>query len=222
MAGRGSLQEVNSIENKNLFMFKDDQWVTAKEPLHTDKPNLAGIGLGMSFAETLQGTFDKKIGLIPCAYGGTSLSQWQKGGFLYDTAVSTTKEALKNSRIKGILWHQGESDSDKLETAESYKERFLPFINSLLSEIPNANIPIILGELGEFLLHYQECNYSHIVNKQLRDLCEAESQFAYVSSKGLTDNGDFLHFNAKSLRKLGNRYATAWMKCSQRLGVDLE
>lgn len=49
MAGRSSLQEVEPIENSDVFMFRENQWVKAKVPLHTDKPELAGIGLGMSF-----------------------------------------------------------------------------------------------------------------------------------------------------------------------------
>jgi hypothetical protein len=204
MAGRGSLHEVESIENKDILMFRENAWVTAKEPLHTDKPNLAGIGLGMSFAETLQIKFEKKIGLIPCSFGGTSLSEWEKGGKLYANACSVTMEALKNSTLKGILWHQGESDSNNLVTAQSYKEKFLSFIDSLLTDIGISNIPIMVGELGEFLDQYPECSYSHIVNKHLEDLCIGQNHFAYVSSKGLTHNGDFLHFNAASLRDFGN------------------
>jgi hypothetical protein len=222
MAGRGSLQEVKPIENKDIFMFRDDKWLIAKEPLHTDKPNLAGIGLGMSFSETLQRKFEKPIGLIPCAYGGTSLREWQKGGRLYANAAGVTIEALRASTLKGILWHQGESDADSLETAESYKARFLIFIDSLLTDIGITNMPIILGELGDFLVTIQKCAYSHIVNEHLEDICRGEKLFSFVSSKGLTHNGDFLHFNAKSLRELGNRYAFAWEECSQRLGVTLE
>jgi hypothetical protein len=221
MAGRGYLEEVGPIENKDIFMFRNDKWVRAKEPLHTDKPDLAGIGLGMSFAEILQRKSGKKIGLIPCAYGGTSLNAWQKGGSLYANAAGETIKALKNSTLKGILWHQGENDAHSLDTAENYKERLLFFIHSLLSDISIPNPPIILGGLGDFLVHNQECSYSHIINKHLEEICSG-NPFAYVSAKGLTDNGDLLHFDAKSLREFGNRYAIAWEECRQRLGVTLE
>jgi hypothetical protein len=171
MAGRGYLEEVDPIENKDIFIFRNDNWVMAKEPLHTDKPDLAGIGLGMSFAETLQRKSGKKIGVIPCAYGGTSLNAWQKGGRLYATAEGETLKALKNSTLKGILWHQGESDADSLEKAVSYKERFLFFIDSLLNDIGIPNIPIILGGLGGFLVVNPECAYSHIINKHVEEIC---------------------------------------------------
>jgi hypothetical protein len=175
----------------------------------------------MSFAETLQRKSEKKIGIIPCAYGGTSLNEWQKGGSLYANAVGETLKALKNSTLKGILWHQGESDADSLDTAENYKEKFLLFIDSILNNLGTHNPPIILGGLGDFLVHHQECGYSHFINKHLEDI-SVGGPFEYVSSRGLTDNGDCLHFNAKSLREFGNRYAIAWEECSQRLGVTLE
>ncbi len=105
MAGRGLLQEVEPIENKDILMFTDSNWVIANEPLHDDKPELAGIGLGMSFADSLQRKFGRKIGCIPCAFGGTALREWQKGEYLYTNAVDKTVEALETSRLKGVLWH---------------------------------------------------------------------------------------------------------------------
>jgi hypothetical protein len=221
MAGRGRLVEVKPIQNSDVFMFRDNKWVTAKEPIHTDKPDLAGIGLGMSFADELNRKYNKQIGLIPCAFGGTSLEQWRKGGELYLNAVESTREALKKSSLKGILWHQGESDSDRIDTAESYKDRFLPFINSLMEDIGVSDMPIILGELGEFLAEFSECSYYKKVNEQLEDIARENKCFDLISARDLTDNGDLLHFNSASLRAFGNRYASAWEACSERLGMNL-
>lgn len=222
MAGRGLIHEADTIYNDNLYMFRDNTWMLAEEPLHTDKPDLAGIGLGMSFADTLQRKFDKKIGLIPCAFGGTSLAEWKQGELLYTNAVSETIKALESSSLKGILWHQGESDADHLSTAQNYKDRFQTFIASLLVDINQTSIPIIIGELGEFLLKYENCAYSPVINNQLKSLSLDDKYYAFVSAKDLTDNGDRLHFNSKSLREFGIRYANKWMECSQRLGISLE
>lgn len=169
----------------------------------------------------MQRKFDKKIGLIPCAFGGTSLSEWEKGEFLYTNAVSSTLEAIKYSQLKGILWHQGESDADRLEMAQSYKERFLLIIESLLADIGFSNTPIVLGELGEFLVEFADCSYSDVVNEKLKEISNENDYFAFISAKELTDNGDFLHFNSKSLRQFGQRYATAWEECARTLGVML-
>ena len=51
MAGRGIIDEVPAIDDPNILMFRDGEWVTAHEPLHTDKPERTGIGMGMSFAQ---------------------------------------------------------------------------------------------------------------------------------------------------------------------------
>lgn len=102
MAGRGPLNEVEPIINHEILMFRSGQWRVAEEPVHNDKPDLAGVGLCMSFAETLQKRFNKQIGLIPGAVGGTSLDEWQKGGELYSNAVNETLKALTD-RIKRDL-----------------------------------------------------------------------------------------------------------------------
>jgi hypothetical protein len=46
MAGRGPLDEVPPIVNSDVQMFRDGLWMPASEPLHTDKPAMAGIGRG--------------------------------------------------------------------------------------------------------------------------------------------------------------------------------
>jgi hypothetical protein len=46
MAGRGIIDEVPAIDDPNILMFRDGEWVTAREPLHTDKPERTGIGIG--------------------------------------------------------------------------------------------------------------------------------------------------------------------------------
>ena len=51
MAGRGKLTDENRLSTDGVWKLdKHDQWVAATEPLHFDKPNVAGAGLGMSFA----------------------------------------------------------------------------------------------------------------------------------------------------------------------------
>ena len=54
---------------------------------------------------------DVKIGLIPCAVGGTRIDRWMESGDLWSNAVKRAKIALKSGKLKGILWHQGESDA---------------------------------------------------------------------------------------------------------------
>ncbi|GAM16258.1 sialate O-acetylesterase [Mesobacillus selenatarsenatis] len=222
MAGRGQIGDVEPIDNNEIYMFRDGEWATAKEPLHTDPLGLAGIGLGMSFADALQKKYHKPIGLIPCAVGGSSLSQWQKGETLYVNALEQASQALKSSNLKGILWHQGETDSDQLASAQTYRNRFLVFIDSLQEDLGISKTPIILGELGEFLQQYEECTYYETINDVLKEITNTHSLFSFVPSTGLTHKGDFLHFDSCSLREFGSRFAHVWEIASQRLGVSLD
>ena len=50
-----------------------------------------------------------------------------------------------------------------------------------------------------------------LVNKELWRLEGLLPAYACVSAEGLTDNGDHVHINAKSLREFGIRYAKTYL-----------
>src|SRR6185369_122026 len=106
-------------------------WYLARHPLHLTGDaqtfaghDNAGVGPGLSFAETLVARDAQvRIGLIPCAVGGTRIDLWQKGAKLYDEAVRRGKVALVTTapvkaRIRGVLWLQGEADAVPERIAE--------------------------------------------------------------------------------------------------------
>lgn len=123
-------------------------WVQAHEPLHADidvaKTN--GVGPGMPFANailTKRQSFGV-IGLVPCAIGGTNISEWRKGSFHYEQMVRRTRVALQSGGIiRALLWYQGESDTITLEDAESYKGRLEKFFMDLRSDLQDPMLPII-------------------------------------------------------------------------------
>ena len=125
MAGRGVVEEQDRVPIPRVFMLnKAMEWVPAVDPVHFDKPDIAGVGLARSFGKTLAfAAPDASIGLIPAAFGGTSLDEWKVGGKLYEEAVRRAKFAMRSGKLRGILWHQGEADAGKKETAASYRER---------------------------------------------------------------------------------------------------
>lgn len=208
MAGRGRLGEVPALRDPRVSMFRDGCWMPATEPLHTDKPAIAGVGLGMSFAAELVARASvTPIGLVPCAVGGTALSCWMSGADLYKRAVALTQQALSQGQLRGILWHQGEGDADTAEDANSYGRRFQQMIGGLRLRLSAADVPVIAGELGTFLQSRTDCNYFNVVNRQLRELVGRLPAYGCASADGLTDNGDSLHFNSVSLREFGRRYA---------------
>src|SRR3954469_4618409 len=124
MAGRGTVEPQDQETNPRIFMLnKQNEWELARDPLHFDKPNIAGVGLASEFARTLAKRDPQmKIGLIPCAFGGTSLDQWKPGGKLYNQALDPAPTAKKSGAIDGILWHQGEADAAASKVA-TYADR---------------------------------------------------------------------------------------------------
>lgn len=211
MAGRGVVEPEDQVTNPHIFMqTKDRKWVPARDPVHFDKPEVDGVGPSMEFARTLL----KKdpsitIGLIPCAYGGTSMRQWKpEGNSHYKWAVSRAKEALKNGALRGILWHQGESDTSDKDTA-AYAERFSTMIAQLRKDL-STDVPVVIGELGHFR------PYSEKFNAGLPNVAAGVPVCGYVTSEGLTDNGDTTHFDAHSQRILGRRYADVFLNLESR------
>jgi hypothetical protein len=209
MAGRGAVEPQDKEIIPRVFMLnKDMAWVPAVDPLHFDKPAVAGVGLGRTFARTLQwANPGASIGLIPAAFGGTSLDEWKPGDKLYADAVQRTHEALKSGKLRGILWHQGEADAGAEEHVGSYRERFANLVQHLRQDLNTPDVPVVVGELGEF----QKGKFTRQLNEQLALIPFLVPHSAFVSSSGLTDKGDGLHFNSASAREFGRRYAMAFL-----------
>ncbi len=213
MAGRGPVEaQDKEIVPHILMLNKDLAWVPAVDPLHFDKPAVAGVGLGRTFAKTLvwashSASPSVSIGLIPAAFGGTSLEEWKPGGKLYTDAIRRTKEALKSGKLRGILWHQGEADAGTEEHMSTYRERFANMIQQLRNDLNAPDVPVVVGELGEF----QKGKFTRQLNEQLSLIPFVVPHSAFVSSAGLVDKGDGTHFNSASAREFGRRYALAFL-----------
>jgi hypothetical protein len=209
MAGRGKISPEYAVSNERILKFtKENTWAPATEPLHFDKP-VAGTGLGMSFARTMaDATPGVTIGLIPCAVGGTPLERWGKGGDLYKHALDRAKLAMKDGTLKGILWHQGESDSAE-EKARTYSERLAGMVADLRADLGAGEVPFVAGKLGEFLKRT-------LINEQIASIPQRVPRGAVVESNGLKDKGDKLHFDTPSLREFGKRYADAMQRLQRK------
>ena len=214
MCGRGIIGHVPEIPARDmLFMLRNGHWVPMSEPIQTDRRIYVssddqircGVSLAASFADDYANRYQRRIGLIPCADGGTRIDQWQPGEVLFDHAVMQAKLAQRSSRIVGILWHQGESDSHHLETVEKYAERFHYMMNTLKAELQlEEDIPVVIGELS--MLLEDRCLYIGQTNQVLRQLAAESPHMGIASVEGLTLSPDNIHFSAASYRVLGHRY----------------
>jgi hypothetical protein len=216
MAGRGVVGEEDKKPIEGVFAFsKEKTWVAAVDPVHFDRPDRTGVGLARSFATTLLGMkAAQSVGLIPAAFGGSALHEWVPGSAHYTNAVARVKAALEaagpGAKLRGILWHQGEADAGDEERAVTYRIRFARMIAALRKELGAEKVPVVVGQLGEFV---QEKAYPQLgrVNAELAVLPLHVPLCGFVSSQGLKDKGDQLHFDTPSLKEFGHRYALAWL-----------
>jgi len=210
MAGRGEIEEQDRRSIERVWsMNKANDWALATDPLHYDKPAIAGVGLGRTFARVLT-TVDPevKLGLVPCAMGGSALQEWAPGAPLFENTLKRARAAVATGRIGGILWHQGEAECADRQRAESYLERFTAVAAALRKEV--GDVPIVVGQLGEFL-RAESQPFAATVNRQLARVPLEIPRSAFVSSAGLGHRGDELHFDAAGFREFGRRYAHAFL-----------
>ena len=216
MAGRGDIADVPPIRNPLCHMLRMGRWQKMSEPINPDRAIFewryrSGVGLAASFADEVANRDGEKVGLIPCADGGTMLSQWMPGELLYDHAVMQTRLAMRTSRLSGILWHQGESDCRGDFSAEQYKEDFIKMITSLKKDVGVTDIPVIIGELSHsYGEQHGMGELPEILNGVFYEIAKELPNCSVVSSEGLNMKADGLHFDSASLRIFGRRYANAY------------
>lgn len=218
MAGRGPItDELRNESNPRVFMLnKDKEWVLAKHPLHFDKPKAAGVGPGLAFGIKMADADQNiKIGLIPCAVGGSPIEHWLPGAYdkptdthPYDDAVLRIKAAMATGIIKGVIWHQGESNSSP-EKAKIYLAQLTELIQRVRALVGNPNLPFIVGELGRYRPVYAN------INNELAKLPAQVPYTAVASSEGLIHKGDSTHFDGPSAEELGKRYAVKMLQVQQ-------
>ncbi len=221
MAGRGVMDAQDKTPDPRVLMLnKAGEWVSAVDPLHFDK-TAAGTGLGKTFALRIaDANPGVTIGLIPCAVGGSPMDSWKPGVFYaptkshpWDDTSKRSKLALKSGVLKGILWHQGESDS-KEPLASAYEEKLHDLIKRLRKELEAPEVPFIAGQMGKFTeVPWDDAHRK--VDQAHQDIAKKIPFTAYVSAEGLKHKGDKVHFDAASYREFGKRYATAYLKLTE-------
>lgn len=212
MAGRGEMVATDTIPQKNIFLFNDkDEWEPAKNPLNRystirKKMSMQKLGPSWSFAQTLADT-DKKVGLVVNVKGGTRIDQWKKGGEFYNEAVKRTLKAQEKGVLKGIIWHQGEGDRGKWE---AYTQKFTDFITHLRKDLNAPNVPVIIGEIGNWR------GTSDSINKVLLNLKKHVENLGAVKATDLMHKGDSVHFDRASQIILGKRYAEKYLELTSK------
>ncbi|MBQ2950204.1 MAG: sialate O-acetylesterase [Prevotella sp.] len=205
---------------------KMGEWCEAVPPLC--RP-FNGITPADYFGRTLVSALPDsiKIGIVHVAIGGIriegympdSIANYAKNapgwmvGMLkaydnnpYERIVKLARKAQKDGVIKGILMHQGESNTGDSEWADKVNHVYTNLLKDLKL---NANeVPLLAGEVVQANGKGQCIR----MNKQINDLPKTISTAHVVSSDGCTNAKDNLHFDAAGYRLLGIRYAAKMLE----------
>lgn len=202
---------------------KAGQWRTAVPPLVRCNTGLTPVDY---FGRTLVSALPKeiKVGVVVVAVGGCSIDLFDKdkyqeyipkqagwmqnmikeyGGDAYKAFIDAAKAAQKDGVIKGILLHQGETNTADPQWPLNVRKVYNDILEQLNLE-PNS-VPLYAGEVvpadqkGQCAAH----------NATVRALPAVIPMARVIPAYGCECGFDHLHFSAKGYRELGRRYGAA-------------
>ncbi len=197
------------------------KWATAVPPL----AHCQGAKLGPTdyFGRTMVEKTDSKIkvGVIVVAVAGCSIQLFDKDGYAnyarsqqswmtqrineyggnpYGRLIEMAKKAQEDGVIKGIIFHQGETDAGDGQWPSKVKKVYDNIIKDLgLGD----DVPFLAGEV-------LRSGSSKGANNNIAKLPQQSKNFYVVSSEGFNQalgDGQNVHFTSQEYRDFGKRYA---------------
>lgn len=196
-------------------------WYVAKPPLARCNTGLTPVDY---FGKALVAKLPEQIrvGVINVAVGGCKIElfdkdqyasyistapQWMIGtinqydGNPYLRLLELAKKAKKDGVIKGILLHQGESNTGDTLWTKKVKNVYDHLLKDL--NLKANSIPLLAGEV----VNTDQGGICASMNEIIARLPKTIPNSYIISSKGCTTEADKLHFDAAGYRELGKRYA---------------
>lgn len=139
-------------------------------------------------------------------YAGT-VAAWmtaiikQYGGNPYQHLVDMAKLAQQKGVIKGILLHQGESNTNDAQWPTKVGKIYGDLIKDL--NLTAREVPLLAGET----VHAEQGGVTASMNAIIAELPKVVPTSHVISSKGCECRPDRLHFTPAGYRELGKRYA---------------
>ena len=227
MEGQGSIESQDKTVDPRFQMlsaidnFKGRKLGTWNDAIPPLANNHGGLGPTDYFGRTLVEKLDPqiKVGVVVVAIAGCSIvafdspldqgymstqAGWFKdivndyGGDPYQRLVDMAKKAKEDGVIKGIIFHQGETDEGDSDWPNKVKKVY----DRLVKDIGlDENIPFFAGEVP-----YE--GSSKGTNNNIRKLPQQSKNFYIVSAEGLNDLDMMrIHFSSQGYRDFGKRYA---------------
>ena len=228
-AARPEPQDMEGVDDRFQMMAAVDdaqrgrkmgEWYKALPPLCRENTGLTPVDY---FGRTLTENLPKnvRVGVITVAIGGIHIQGflndsikayvkrapgWMKPMLAaydnnpYERLVSLAKKAQQQGVIKGVLMHQGESNTGDPKWAGMVQQVYDNLLGDL--QLKPEEVPLLAGEVvqanGEGLCV--------AMNKQINELPQTLHTSQVISSKGCSNGPDRLHFDAAGYRELGRRY----------------
>jgi hypothetical protein len=140
------------------------------------------------------------------AYVSNITEDWLKNiiseynGNPYAYLVDMAKLAQKDGVIKGILLHQGESNTGDSQWPSKVKRIYDNLITDL--GLDPTKVPLLAGEV----VHADQGGVCASMNSIIAKLPQNLPNSYVISSSGCTDATDNVHFNPAGYREIGKRY----------------
>lgn len=204
-------------------------WYPAVPPLSQCYSGLSPADyFGRTMVEKLPDSI--KVGVINVAVGGCDIRLFDKdlyldyddtypdawftdkvkgyGGNPYKRLIELAKSAQKEGVIKGILLHQGETNTGD----ENWPLYVKTVYNNMLIDLSlnPEDVPLLAGEV----VHENQHGKCASMNLIIATLPEVIPTAHVISSDGCEVKEDKVHFNAAGYRELGKRYANEMLKIS--------
>jgi len=211
---------LEALDCPNLGRTKGN-WYPAVPPLCRCHTGLTPADyFGRTLVENLPSNIS--IGIINVSIGGckielfdkdnyqtyvASAPDWLKGmvkqydGNPYGRLVEMAKIAKKQGVIRGILLHQGESNTNDSTWTKKVKMIYNNLIKDL--KLKPKKVPLLAGEL----LNSDQSGACASMNSIIATLPKVIPNSYVIPSKGCVGGPDRLHFKAEGYRELGKRYA---------------
>ena len=203
------------------------EWRKAVPPLVRPNTGLTPIDyFGRTLTEQLPDSI--RVGVIVVAVGGIHIDAfmpdsigsyiehrapgWMKDWLKaydndpYDRLLVMARQAKKEGIIKGILLHQGESNTGDPRWAEKVQTVYNKLLNDL--HLDAEKVPLLAGEVVQ-------ANGKGVcigANKMIDALPRTIKTAHIISSEGCTNGPDNLHFDAAGYRMLGRRYGECMLR----------
>lgn len=163
-----------------------------------------------------------KVGVINVSVGGCRIELFNKdnyepylattqdwlkkivaeyGGNPYNRLVEIARLAQKDGVIKGVLLHQGESNTGDTTWPSKVKVVYDNLMKDL--NLEPSNVPLLAGEV----VNEDQQGICAKMNSIIATLPQTIPNTYIISSAGCPDGPDNLHFSAEGYRMLGMRYA---------------